>query len=104
MSSLMIKLNLKCHFALLVAGQVSLQLAQQQFRITGAGGKPSTWLPPGRLVEHSRAYEIYVLQFLCEFWDISDFSNFRALNHHFREICPAKILMRYIVKIYNQTM
>ena len=34
-----------------VADQGALELAQQQFR-TGAGGKPSTWLPPEGLVEH----------------------------------------------------
>ena len=41
--------NVICH--------VDFQLAQQRFR-TGAGGKPSTWFPPGGLVEHSRPQKI----------------------------------------------
>ena len=28
-------------------------------RITGAGGKPSTWFPPGGLVEHTRTNKKY---------------------------------------------
>ena len=32
-----------------------LNLALGCHRITGAGGKPSTWFPPGGLVEHTRS-------------------------------------------------
>ena len=69
--------NVICH--------VDFQLAQQRSRITGAGGEPSTWFPPGELVEptsppeSSRDYaklEISkneIVQKILEFFEITNF-------------------------------
>ena len=39
---------------------------RQTARVLGAGGKPSTWLPPGRLVEHNQHPRGVVTNHACE--------------------------------------